>query len=107
MTSAHPPRRALALLDRVVPDSSPLAGDLTEEFHRGRSRAWFWWQVLAAVAIASLQRPDEIRPLTLVELQPNDAQERSRRMNLRFAPSAPVAVPFTALADWVSSCSPC
>jgi hypothetical protein len=93
MTTRRPPRLALAVLDRWLPDSSPLAGDLAEEFERGRSRGWFWWQVLAALGIAAFRRPDEIRPLRLVDLQPVDAQERSRRRLLRFEP-----VPLTGTA---------
>ncbi len=87
MTTRQPPRLALALLERLVPDSSPLAGDLVEEFEAGQSRAWVWWQVVAAIAVARLGRPDvEIRPLRLVDRQPADALERSRRMCLRFRP---------------------
>lgn len=84
MRTRRPPRLALAVLDRLLPDSSPLAGDLTEEYERGRSRVWLWWQVLAAVGIAAFRRSDEIRPLRLVDLQPVDAQQRSRRLILRF-----------------------
>ncbi len=86
MTPRHPPRLALAVLERLLPDSSPLAGDLTEEFDRGRSRAWFWWQILATLGCAAFRRSDEIRPLRLVDLQPVEAQQRSRRMILRFEP---------------------
>lgn len=85
MTAPRPPRFALALLERIVPDSGSLAGDLVEEFGRRRSRAWVWWQVLAAMTIARFTRGDEIRPLRLVELQPVEAVQRSRRMSLRFA----------------------
>jgi hypothetical protein len=88
MTPRHPPRLALAVLERLLTDSSPLAGDLTEEFDRGRSRAWFWWQVVAALSLAAFRRSDEIRPLRLVDLQPVEAQQRSRRMILRFEPVA-------------------
>jgi hypothetical protein len=86
MTSRHAPRFAIALLERFVPDSDPLVGDLVEDFERRHSSAWFWWQVLAAIVAATLSfdRPVEIRPLRLVELQPVDAIERSRRMGLRF-----------------------
>lgn len=86
MTGQQPPRLALAVLERFVPDSASLAGDLVEGFQRRRSRGWLWWQVLAAIARARFKRPDEIRPLRLVDLQPGDAQERSRRMSLRFGP---------------------
>jgi hypothetical protein len=83
MTRRHAPRLALALLERFDPDGAPLAGDLVEEFARRQSVAWFWWQVLAAIAIASFNRPAEIRPLQLVDLQPADAVERSRTIRLR------------------------
>jgi hypothetical protein len=86
MTSRQPPRLALAVLERLVPDSSSLAGDLIEEFCRRQSRRWLWWQVLTAIAIAPFKRADDIRPLRLVDLQPTDALERSRRMSLRFPP---------------------
>ena len=86
MTTRRPPRLALALLDRFAPDRAALAGDLVEEFGRRRSRVWFWWQVLAAIATAHAERPVEIRPLRLVDLQPVDALERSRKLNLRFRP---------------------
>ena len=86
MTNRHVPRLALALLERFVPDSEPLAGDLIEEFERVRSAAWFWRQVLGAVTAAWVARGVEIRPLRLVELQPADALERSRRLSLRFPP---------------------
>jgi hypothetical protein len=82
-TRHHAPRFALALLDYFVPDSGPLAGDLVEEFDRRQSRAWFWWQVLTAIATALVQRPVEIRPLRLVDLQPADAVERARMLDLR------------------------
>jgi hypothetical protein len=86
MTSRHAPRFAIALLERFVPDSDPLVGDLVEDFERRHSIGWFWWQALTAIAAASLSsdRPVDIRPLRLVELQPVDAIERSRRMDLRF-----------------------
>jgi len=84
MTRRHAPRLALALLERLVPDSEPLAGDLVEQFESRQSFGWFWWQVLVAIATASFARRVEIRPLRLMDLQPADALERSRRMDLRF-----------------------
>jgi hypothetical protein len=48
---------------------------------------WLWLQVLAAIAGAAWRpRSSEIRPLRLVDLQPADAIERTRRLSLRFAP---------------------
>jgi hypothetical protein len=86
MTSPQPPRLALALLERFVPDSGPVSGDLVEEFERRPSRPWFWWQVLVVIAMAWFSRPEVIRPLQLVDLQPSEALERSRKMSLRFPP---------------------
>ena len=86
MTAPRAPRLALALLERFVPDSEPLVGDLVEEFEARPSTTWFWSQVLAAIAIAWWVRDGEIRPLRLVELQPADAIERSRQLSLRFPP---------------------
>ena len=62
---AQPPRLAVALLRRFVPDNEPLVGDLLEEFAKKQSRSWFWRQVLLAVAIHSVQPRDEERPLGL------------------------------------------
>ena len=84
MKPRHPPRLALALLARYVPDSEPLAGDLVEEFERRPSPVWFWVQVVAAIAAGRGERSGEIRPLRLVDLQPADALERTRRLSLRF-----------------------
>jgi hypothetical protein len=52
-----PPRLAVALLERFVPDHDPLTGDLLEEWSR-RTNAWFWRQVLSAICtlmIASIR----------------------------------------------------
>jgi hypothetical protein len=86
MSTPHPPRLALALLDRLVPDSSALAGDLIEDYGRHLSRLRVWREVLTAIATASVQRSDEIRPLRLVDLQPSDAVDRTRRLTLGRAP---------------------
>jgi hypothetical protein len=84
MKDRHAPRLALALLERFVPDSEPIAGDLVEEFDAGRSALWFWVQALAAVVAAAGTQRVEVRPLHLVDLQPADAVERARRLCLRF-----------------------
>lgn len=86
MTDQQPPRVGLLLLEYFVPDSEPLAGDLVEEFRRRPSRAWFWWQVIAALSMTHVTASDEIRPLQLVDLPPCDVLERSRQRNLRFRP---------------------
>jgi len=81
MTTRRPPRLAVALLTRHVPDSEALLGDLTEEYQGGRSRLWFWRQVFGAVAVAAMNRPREVRPLRLV-----DEADRSLPLKARLAP---------------------
>jgi len=51
----HPPSVATKLLEAFVSPrtSQPLVGDLIEHYERGRSRAWYWRQVLLAVAISA------------------------------------------------------
>ena len=54
MSDRVPPKIALWLLKRWGSPyhSESLAGDLIEQYQEGRSRAWCWRQVTAAVAIA-------------------------------------------------------
>jgi hypothetical protein len=49
----RPPRFAVALLERFVPDNEPLAGDLLEEWHQ-RSNVWFWRQVLFTIFVRTI-----------------------------------------------------
>jgi len=92
MKASEPPRVALALLRRFVPDNEPLAGDLVEGFAAGRSRLWFWREVLVAVAIRSVQPGDDARPLGLAERSAFMAGEPARdaapvrRINLTASP---------------------
>ena len=51
MRSDKPPRLAAALLRCLAPAEEALAGDLQEEFPAGRSRGWYWRQVIGAIAI--------------------------------------------------------
>jgi hypothetical protein len=84
MTRRRAPRTPIALLEWLVPDSAPLAGDLVEEFDRRQSVAWLWWQVLTAIAALFVEPSVEIRPLRLMDEQPIDAMERTRQWNRRF-----------------------
>ena len=59
----RPPRLASIVLDRLAPGNEALLGDLEEEFSRGRSTAWYWRQVMTAVA---LQGPLAVRARGLV-----------------------------------------
>ncbi|MGE3273683.1 MAG: hypothetical protein AB7O67_01135 [Vicinamibacterales bacterium] len=95
MTPRPSPRFALWILDRVVPDAGPLAGDVAEEHARGRSRWWVWWQVAGAVVAALTGPAGDIRPLRLLEAQPLDAMRRTllfrrqgTRVNLNANPTA-------------------
>ena len=65
MTRSGPPRLALAVLCRFVPDNEPLVGDLVEGFAVRRSRSWFWRQVLLAVVLRGVARRDQHTPLQL------------------------------------------
>ena len=52
MRRSKPPALATWLLEHARSSStdSVIAGDLQEEFHRGRSAAWYWRQVVLAIA---------------------------------------------------------
>ena len=59
MNSAKPPRLAGRILQEFGPElnQEALAGDLNEAFQQGRSKRWYWRQVLAAVRWRRLIRP--------------------------------------------------
>lgn len=59
MNSAKPPRLAAWILKEFGPelDHEALAGDLNEVLQQGRSKAWYWRQVLAAVRWWRVLRP--------------------------------------------------
>jgi len=52
MKSLRPPTVATWLLERFLldPRDTSLIGDLIEHYTQGRSRAWYWRQVLIAIA---------------------------------------------------------
>ena len=50
-----PPRLATWWLTRLVPHSDTLRGDLCEEWTAGRSRFWYWRQVVTAIALNSMR----------------------------------------------------
>ena len=93
MKPSHPPRLAVALLHRLVPDNDPLVGDLLEEFEsRRRSALWFWRQALVAVALAPAYRFRERRPLRLGLTEsthvPTTSRQLPSRVNLTASPVA-------------------
>jgi hypothetical protein len=55
MRSSHPPIVATWLLVHLRSDkeNESLIGDLLEDYGRGRSTAWYWRQVLAAIVVSS------------------------------------------------------
>jgi hypothetical protein len=54
MNDRKPPALATWILDhlRSRESNDALSGDLLEAFSLGRSRGWYWYQVIAAIAIA-------------------------------------------------------
>jgi hypothetical protein len=59
MNSAKPPRLAAWILQEFGPElnQEALAGDLNETFQQGRSKGWYWRQVVAAIRWRRLIRP--------------------------------------------------
>jgi hypothetical protein len=70
MTRPALARVALALLDRLAPSNEPLAGDLREAFHSGRSVLWLWYQIVLALAIGSFRRLQVPVALNLTPVDP-------------------------------------
>jgi len=74
MRNAHPPLLATWLLEHLQFGSrnDHITGDLMEAYQRGRSRAWYWKQVLAAIIVSFCQEVvnmrREIKWLTLGSL---------------------------------------
>jgi hypothetical protein len=53
MRFSQPPVAATWLLKHLACENEALAGDLMEEYRKGRSTAWYWRQVLIAIAVGS------------------------------------------------------
>lgn len=53
MTDRQPPAVATWLLQCAARGNEALVGDLLEEYRHGRSAAWYWRQVLTAVAVGT------------------------------------------------------
>jgi hypothetical protein len=55
MNLRKPPKLATWLLQQLGSGyhTDSLAGDLIEQFARGRSRSWYWWQVLIAILVST------------------------------------------------------
>jgi hypothetical protein len=51
-----PPARATGLLVRLGPQDESFVGDLVEEYRSGRSRVWYWRQVLSAILLTSIRQ---------------------------------------------------
>jgi hypothetical protein len=110
MTKTHPPRVALWLLNRILPDGDPLTGDLVEEFGRRRSHLWFWRQTAGALLARRERHRLPVAPLGLAEgpIDGLSAVDRHvRTVNLTASPIYGVGgLGLVALATLVSLMSP-
>jgi len=50
------PALATALLRRAAPPEEALAGDVLEEYQSGRSRFWYWRQVVSAILLGTFRQ---------------------------------------------------
>jgi hypothetical protein len=51
----QPPRLAVFLLKRLVPEHEPLRGDLLEGVQGGATSLWYWRQVIAAIFVGAIR----------------------------------------------------
>lgn len=92
MKTLHPPRLALALLQRAAGDNEALVGDVLEQFAARPSRLWFWRQALLAVVVSLRRRDVDKRPLHLVDdawgraADEKPARIQPKRINLSASP---------------------
>lgn len=63
-----PPRLATWLLGWLEGTSSPLVGDLYEEWHHGRAAGWFWRQTMRALYGRAVKYVAEHQPLAILGL---------------------------------------
>jgi hypothetical protein len=110
MTTRHPPRIALWLLNRILSAGDPLTGDLVEEFGRRGSRLWFWRQTAGAVLARRERNRLPIAPLGLAD-EPIDGlsavDRQVRTVNLTASPIYGIGgLGLVALATLISIMSP-
>ena len=77
MTRTDPPRLAVALLGRFLPNDDPLAGDLLERYAATGSRLWLWREVVMAIVLRCFVPRDREHPLGLAEPSAVLREERS------------------------------
>jgi hypothetical protein len=65
MNASEPPALATWLFERLgsATTRDSVAGDLIEQYRQGRSGAWYWRQVLAAILISATR---DVRAHTLL-----------------------------------------
>ena len=97
MTSTQPPRLAMALLNRYIPDNEPLTGDLIEGFAASGSRLWLWRQVLLAILLTALRRDRGARPLRLIDDAHSDAAASWEQRRKTLKPLNITASPITGV----------
>lgn len=73
MSRCQPSSLVLALLRFVESENEALAGDLVEEWRGGRSRTWFWKQLVQAMFVTAWRRrtsqAEALRPVSVAPFE--------------------------------------
>ena len=65
MSPRRPPRLATALLCRLTRPTETVLGDLLEQFEGGKSRLWYWRQVIGLIAQTAVGEIQQSRALVV------------------------------------------
>ena len=86
-------RTALLLLRHLAHRNEPLAGDLLEEFGRGRSTVWLWGQIVLGLGLGQFRHRvpvslnlTPVDPIVAEWLMDRALDRRAQRVNLSGTP---------------------
>jgi hypothetical protein len=70
MRTSHPPSIAAWILHRLgpAPETEAIAGDLIEQYQQGRSRLWYWREVIVAILTGTWSEVQQHSLLLLVAI---------------------------------------